>query len=332
MENFDRLQGSASAIRPNEDRPQPAASLYGVRKMLTFLTSRPVLAATTFIAALMIGVAVILPVADIRIGQAPLEPRKAESPVVGSQNMPEGKSATLAETREAPVDLVRKASPDIATPETTVAEAPAAGSEAPVTIANAVPDAPAPVTDAADNSLALTVTRQRFDSLAGVEADNTLRYLAPEGMPASMPEAEMALPPEANTEADANAPANPVTVTAEDPVSTFSIDVDTASYAMIRSSLTYGSLPIPEQVRVEEMINYFPYAYPTPEAFEAPFNDSISVMKTHWNPGTRLVTIGLQGIVPAITERPPLNLVFLIDTSGSIKDSTSSACSSNHSP
>jgi len=125
MENFDRLQGSASAIRPDEDRPQPAAPLNGVRKMLTFLTSRPALAATTSIAALMIGVAVILPVANIRIGQAPLKLRKAESPIVGSQTVPEGKSATLAETREAPVDLVLKASPDVATPETTVAEAPA---------------------------------------------------------------------------------------------------------------------------------------------------------------------------------------------------------------
>ena len=66
MENFDRLQGSAVAARPNEDRPQRAAPLNGVRQMLVFLTSRPALAATTCIAALMIGVAVILPIADIR--------------------------------------------------------------------------------------------------------------------------------------------------------------------------------------------------------------------------------------------------------------------------
>ena len=135
-----------------------------------------------------------------------------------------------------------------------------------------------------------------------------------------MPVTEMAPQPEPNTEAYANAPANPVKVTAEEPVSTFSVDVDTASYAVARSSLTGGYLPAPEQVRVEEMINYFPYAYPAPEAGEAPFKASISVMPTPWNPGTRLVTIGVQGAMPSVTERPPLNLVFLIDTSGSMED------------
>ncbi len=127
-------------------------------------------------------------------------------------------------------------------------------------------------------------------------------------------------PPADNTEAFANAPTNPVKVTAEEPVSTFSIDVDTASYAVVRNSLNSGQLPPPEAVRIEEMVNYFPYSYAAPKADDAPFKASVTVMQTPWNAGTELVHIGLQGELPAIDDRPPLNLVFLIDTSGSMNE------------
>jgi Ca-activated chloride channel family protein len=126
-------------------------------------------------------------------------------------------------------------------------------------------------------------------------------------------------PPQPGTEAYANAPVNPVHVTAEEPVSTFSIDVDTASYAVARSSLMGGYLPDPEAVRVEEMINYFPYAYPAPDKGQA-FRPTVTVMPTPWNAGTQLVHIAIQGAMPEVAERPPLNLVFLIDTSGSMED------------
>ncbi len=122
-----------------------------------------------------------------------------------------------------------------------------------------------------------------------------------------------------DTEAFANADANPLKITAEDPVSTFSIDVDTASWAIIRSSLMAGKLPPKEAVRIEEMINYFPYDYPAPAADSPdPFRPSVTVMNTPWNAGTELVHIALQGKMPALADRPPLNLVFLIDTSGSM--------------
>ncbi len=108
-------------------------------------------------------------------------------------------------------------------------------------------------------------------------------------------------------------------VAAEAPVSTFSVDVDTASWAWVRGALRMGQLPDPASVRLEEMVNYFPYAYPAPEAGEAPFRAVVSVMPTPWNPGTRLVRIGLQGRAMPEGARPPLNLVFLIDTSGSMQ-------------
>ncbi len=125
--------------------------------------------------------------------------------------------------------------------------------------------------------------------------------------------------PETNTEAFANEDPNPLKVTIQDPVSTFSIDVDTASYAVIRSSLTAGMLPPPAAVRIEEMINYFPYNYPEPTLGEAPFRPTVSAMQTPWNSDTRLIHIALQGRMPDIDDRPPLNLVFLIDTSGSMQ-------------
>ena len=125
--------------------------------------------------------------------------------------------------------------------------------------------------------------------------------------------------PEQNTETFANAETNPLKVTADEPVSTFSIDVDTASYSIIRSSLMQGYLPPKDAVRVEEMVNYFPYSYPAPDS-DVPFRPTITVTPTPWNAGTQLVHIGIQGALPEIAARPPLNLVFLIDTSGSMQD------------
>ncbi|WP_238110445.1 VWA domain-containing protein [Yoonia sp. I 8.24] len=120
-----------------------------------------------------------------------------------------------------------------------------------------------------------------------------------------------------NTETYANAATNPLKITSDDPVSSFSIDVDTASYSVVRSSLSRGHLPPADAVRIEEMVNYFPYAYPAPED-DSPFRTTVSSFETPWNPDTQLVHIALQGQMPALDDRPPLNLVFLIDTSGSM--------------
>ena len=106
---------------------------------------------------------------------------------------------------------------------------------------------------------------------------------------------------------------------AQQPLSTFSIDVDTASYANVRRFLTAGRLPPPEAVRIEELVNYFRYDYPQP-AGDAPLAVALEAAECPWHPGRRLVRIGLQGRDLDRRERPAGNLVFLVDVSGSMGD------------
>ena len=112
--------------------------------------------------------------------------------------------------------------------------------------------------------------------------------------------------------------ANPVKVVAEAPVSTFSIDVDTASYGFVRASLNGGVLPQVDAVRVEELVNYFPYDYPGPDSRETPFRASVSLMPAPWNPAARLMHIGIRGYTLDTGTVPRANLVFLVDVSGSM--------------
>lgn len=126
------------------------------------------------------------------------------------------------------------------------------------------------------------------------------------------------LPGDIDRERYEDVDANPVTVTAEDPVSTFSIDVDTASYAVARRYLEGGVLPPRDAIRPEEIINYFDYAYPLPEDAQTPFATHVTVMPTPWNAGTQLMHVGIQGYDIVPEERPRANLVFLIDVSGSM--------------
>ena len=111
---------------------------------------------------------------------------------------------------------------------------------------------------------------------------------------------------------------NPVKVTAEEPVSTFSIDVDTASYAFMRASLNRMVLPPQDAVRIEELINYFPYNYALPDSREAPFAANVSVLPAPWNPTNRLLHIGIRGYMQDPGAAKRANLVFLVDTSGSM--------------
>ena len=113
--------------------------------------------------------------------------------------------------------------------------------------------------------------------------------------------------------------ASDVHSTREQPVSTFSIDVDTGSYSNVRRMLNNGQLPPTDAVRLEEFVNYFNYDYPTPDSKEMPFSVSTEVMTAPWNKEAKLLQIGIKGYEEASSELPPSNLVFLVDVSGSMR-------------
>ncbi|MDP9195483.1 MAG: VWA domain-containing protein, partial [Pseudomonadota bacterium] len=109
---------------------------------------------------------------------------------------------------------------------------------------------------------------------------------------------------------------NPVRSVAAEPVSTFSIDVDTASYSFVRRMLNSGVMPQKDAVRIEEMVNYFDYDYALPESKKEPFKPTVAVYDTPWTKGHKIIHVGIRGY--DIAEKPKSNLVFLIDTSGSM--------------
>jgi Ca-activated chloride channel family protein len=117
----------------------------------------------------------------------------------------------------------------------------------------------------------------------------------------------------------ANAPENAFKVARDAPVSTFSIDVDTASYSFVRAQLNRNVLPQAASVRTEELINYFPYAYDAPASASEPFRANVSVFPNPWAEGRKLIRIGVKGYALQQANRPRANLVFLIDTSGSME-------------
>ncbi len=293
MENFDQLQETAAATRQTSERPGLGARFSnGVVAMFHTLTSRAALGATTGLVT--VGLAVLL--------IAPLGTEVTSPPdVVKLKPEAQARTDDAQGLIDAEPILEHRLDTDMemAMAEEEVVMAPAApeaGLSAQTTLQAAAPQtrakrAPIQLGQGAIGLAEAPVVRERI--------------IAPD-----MPD----------TEAFANADPNPVKITREAPVSTFSIDVDTASYSVVRSSLMNGALPPKGAVRIEEMINYFPYAYPAPDADEAPFRTTVTTTATPWNAGTQLVHIGLQGALPQIADRPPLNLVFLIDTSGSMQD------------
>lgn len=162
-----------------------------------------------------------------------------------------------------------------------------------------------------------------------MKADSRTRNFAPPGDAAYM--AQKAEAPKLNGYADQPVieredhrdkfdakEVNPVKQVVNEPVSTFSTDVDTASYSFARRALNAGHLPPKDAVRVEEMINYFPYAYPAPDSADVPFKPTVTVVPSPWNASNKLVHVAIKGYDLKSAERPRANLVFLIDVSGSM--------------
>ncbi len=350
QKNFDAIQGSRTTGRPTSVTG-PKGLWTGVKTMLNTLTSKTALTTTTALVAC--GFLFLTPQAreflrppsnpQITVtemggtaGTVQTEPAPAVAAQTGSELSALEPAPALPQFAQVPspareqtqsldnratvvaepapdatadaqdTDGQASAAPALVAPMASPSTAPVYGDDSAARIAPATP----PQASAQPDALS--------GALSGAVADEVTIVPAPPVPPADA----RFIPARPDTEAFAHAAPNPLRITAETPVSTFSIDVDTASYALVRSSLLRGALPPAQAVRIEEMINYFPYDAPAPAAGEAPFRPTISTFPTPWNPDTRLVHIALQGRLPAQEDRPPLNLVFLIDTSGSMDDPT----------
>ncbi|MEP7185060.1 MAG: VWA domain-containing protein [Rhodanobacter sp.] len=128
------------------------------------------------------------------------------------------------------------------------------------------------------------------------------------------------MPGDISTENYTHRDTNPIHLVSEQPVSTFSIDVDTGSYTNVRRMLNQGQLPPVDAVRAEEFINYFDYGYTPPADREQPFSVTTELAPAPWNAQRQLLLVGIQGYRVPASEIPASNLVFLIDTSGSMNE------------
>ena len=146
------------------------------------------------------------------------------------------------------------------------------------------------------------------------------KAMAPPPMPMVTGGENQPLPSQFNTEEYGRIDENPFQLAGRDPLSTFSIDVDTASYANVRRMLIQeGQMPPIDAVRIEEMINYFEYDYPSAKS-DAPFSVDVTVSACPWSPEHQLMRVGLKGREIKAENRPPSNLVLLLDVSGSMSD------------
>ena len=181
----------------------------------------------------------------------------------------------------------------------------------------------------ADNSFGALRT-EAFSGVAASQVNvqrdgitaNDVRY----GRPYPVPPPRRRMPPpwqkpggDFNTEAYDNILDNPFLDAEQNPLSTFSIDVDTASYSNVRRFLDGGSLPPRDAVRIEELINYFDYDYRGPQNGK-PFGVNFEITEAPWKPEHRLLRVGLKAREVAAGKRPDSNLVFLLDVSGSMAD------------
>lgn len=172
------------------------------------------------------------------------------------------------------------------------------------------PPAPAPVADAASGHALVLAARHASpmrERMAQIQA-----------RPASAPVPSRPLHAPANTERYAAREDNPVQRVSEQPLSTFSIDVDTGSYSNVRRMLRHGIRPPADAVRAEEFINYFDYGHPAPTSLETPFRVTTEIAPAPWDARRHLLMIGIKGYDVPKAELPPANLVFLVDTSGSM--------------
>jgi len=350
--NSENFQGSADAERLTNNRPQNGAGiLEGLRIMFEKLPPRGLMLGGASFATIALAIVVTQ---NVNLtGPAPFD-FDANEPSQGSLGPADSEMGYVPrpepETDEGAAydgpnilvtpDEVAVAAPAVSPTytqeeaETAVAQAQIAGGEA---VAGSI-TLPPPIAfaEAQKDSRAVSAPRARSGAEAAPSVSNLvvpsldpssvggmvnvgavngildmsdMRRVEPDGIFAQQPEDQSQFAGEA---------VSPIKVAKDEPVSTFSIDVDTASYSVMRRSLLSGYLPDPNSVRTEELINYFDYNYASPQTAEQPFAPQATLMPTPWNDDTLLLHIGIQGYEIPLDDRPAVNLVFLIDTSGSM--------------
>ncbi|OWZ93123.1 hypothetical protein B9J07_15100 [Sinorhizobium sp. LM21] len=298
MQAFDEQQENSNATQGSV-RPVRQSSIFN--RIWSPIMNRKLLAGSALATLLVVPAAAFLTFELTRDG-ALFDERAQEIALKGE--------LTKEEARQKPEPQVaaRKAAAD-----ERARQQEAKTVEVPATV-EAESEAAAPAAQA--DAMANSVARDSVAPLSAVGgAQPQMTYL-----PAPTVQDEMQPAPVENRERFGKADANPVKSVATDPVSTFSVDVDTASYAFVRRSLMEGQMPERDAVRVEEMVNYFPYDWPRPESAATPFKATVTVTPTPWNGGTRLMHVAIKGydVVPA--QAPKANLAFLIDVSGSMDE------------
>ncbi len=226
-------------------------------------------------------------------GKAKVSNLEAESLAPGRKDV---NRANVAEDAESQLYYLRDVQRDHAKDDTKAADEQRA--EAPLAIAAVTEPAATPAR-----------------GLGELDAKNAKPAAAPAAPAVEQPPAPEAMPPD-NAAFDPRND-NPFVAVGKEPLSTFSIDVDTASYSNVRRFLNQGMLPPVDSVRIEELLNYFPYHDPAPTG-EEPVAVNCEIGGCAWNPDHRLMRVGLSCKPIDSTGRPPSNLVFLIDVSGSM--------------
>ena len=271
---------------------------------------------------------------DLNAPVASADPSLAEPPVVGM--LARGNQEISASTRQSSAAPSNGTRPGIATtkPQASAAAPPTTtvlssilvetGAEAKTT---GTPAQPMALGDVAEEAIAFTNGRdlQEYDdvemqiqlpAIAAKEADDLLRLRKEKLSDLRLTEPAPAPPAKPRNETYTPIHENPFMSVTQAPLSTFSIDVDTASYANVRRFLNDGQRPPPDAVRIEELVNYFRYDYEQPEG-DAPFSVNVDIAEAPWNPTHRLARIGLMGR-EILDDRKPGNFVFLVDVSGSM--------------
>lgn len=176
---------------------------------------------------------------------------------------------------------------------------------------------PAPASESAVNKSAAKSDRSQVGQLEGLTG--SVPAAAPTDSAAPSTDKKTLAESEQSSESYRSIADNQFYTADRQPLSTFSIDVDAASYSNVRRYINEGSLPPKDAVRIEEMVNYFHYDYPQPTG-DKPFSINTEIASAPWNPQHQLVQIGLQGKKISMEKLPPNNLVFLLDVSGSMNE------------